>query len=328
MPPLFRTRCLKLACALAAGLALAQPSFADDYPDRPIRLELPYSPGGGADTVGRPLAVAMSKLLGASVVVENKGGASGNIAMSYVAHARPDGYTLVLPLTAQLSINQSLFAQLPYDPLKDFEPITLIGKAPYVLAVNPTFGPKTLQEFIAKVKENPGRYSYGSTGQGSGLHLSMELLKSMAGLDMVHVPYTGAGAGYTDLLAGRLQSVFAGIGSGKGFFESGKLVPLAVTTPQRAAALPNVPTIAEAGLPGYESYVWYALMAPKGTPKPIIDKLNAAVVAALKQPDVRKQFETDGIEPIASTPEQLTAFIQSEATKWRGVIEKAGVKPE
>jgi tripartite-type tricarboxylate transporter receptor subunit TctC len=327
MANLLRKRWVALACALAAALALARPGMAQ-YPDHPIRIELPYSPGGGADTVGRPLAVALSKLLGGSVVVENKGGASGNIAMSYVAHSRPDGYTLVLPLTAQLAINQSLFAHLPYDPLKDFEPIALIGKAPYVLAVNPAFGPTTLQEFIAKVKAAPGRYSYGSTGLGSGLHLSMELLKSMAGLDMVHVPYTGAGAGYTDLLAGRLQAVFAGIGSGKGFFQSGKLLPLGVTTLQRSPALPNVPTIAEAGLPGYESYVWYALAAPKGTPKPIIDKLNAAVVAALKLPEVRKQFEVDGIEPIGSSPQELTAFIQSEAGKWRGVIAKAGVTPE
>ncbi|ANN77961.1 Bug family tripartite tricarboxylate transporter substrate binding protein [Bordetella flabilis] len=323
----FRKRWTALACTLAAGLSLAQPSMAK-YPDHPIRIELPYSPGGGADTVGRPLAVALGKLLDASVVVENKGGASGNIAMSYVAHSRPDGYTLVLPLTAQLAINQSLFAHLPYDPLKDFEPIALIGKAPYVLAVNPAFGPRTLQQFIAKVREAPGRYSYGSTGLGSGLHLSMELLKSMAGLDMIHVPYTGAGAGYTDLLAGRLQAVFAGIGSGKGFFQSGKLVPLGVTTLERSAALPDVPTLSEAGLKGYESYVWYALMAPRGTPKAIVDRLNAAVVAALKLPEVRKEFELDGIEPIGSSPQELTAFIQSEARKWRGVITKAGVTPE
>jgi len=322
-----RTRITQLACALAASLGLAQTGHAE-YPDHPIRLELPYSPGGGADTVGRPLAVALSEILDTSVVVENRGGASGNIAMSYVAHSKPDGYTIVLPLTAQVSINQSLFAHLPYDPLNDFEPITLIGKAPYVLAVNPTFGPRTLQEFIAKVKQSPGRYSYGSTGLGSGLHLSMELLKSMAGLDMIHVPYTGAGAGYTDLLAGRLQAVFAGIGSGRGFFGAGKLLPLGVTTPQRSAAMPDVPTLAEAGLPGYESYVWYALLAPKGTPKPVIDKLNAAVVAALKRPEVQKQFTHDGIEPIGSSPEQLTAFIKSETEKWRGVIQKAGIKPE
>jgi tripartite-type tricarboxylate transporter receptor subunit TctC len=299
-----------------------------EYPDKPIRIILPYAPGGGADTVGRPLAVALSKVLGVSVYVENKGGASGNIAMQYVANSSPNGYTVVLPLTAQVAVNQSLFKHLPYDPQKDFAPISVIGEAPYFLAVNPSFPAKNLQEFIDVVRKNPGKYSYASTGLGSGLHLSMELLESMAKINMVHVPYTGAGAAYTDVLAGRVQATFAGVGSAKGFLDAGLLRPLAVTTPQRSAALPNVPTMSEAGLPGYESYVWYALLAPKGTPAPVIQKLHDAVVAALKTPEVQKEFAADGIQPIGSTPEQLTSFITSETVKWSALMKRAGVAPE
>ncbi len=311
-----------LLVALWAGTAAHA-----DYPDRPIRLILPYSPGGGADVVGRPFAVALSKALGTSVVVENKGGASGGIAMSYVAHAKPDGYTLVLALTAQAAINPGLFKNLSYDPVKDYEPISLLAEAPYFLAVTPALGVKTLGEFIALVKQNPGKFSYGSSGTGSGLHLSMELLKSMEGLDIVHVPYPGAGQAYTDLMGGRLQAVFAGFGSSAGFVQAGKMVALGVTTAKRSPAKPDVPAIAES-VPGYQAYVWYALLAPKGTPQSILARLHGATMAALKDPGLQRQFSVDSVQVIGSTPQELGTFIQAETVKWQGVIKRADIQPE
>jgi tripartite-type tricarboxylate transporter receptor subunit TctC len=298
------------------------------YPDAPIRIVLPYSPGGGADIVGRPLAVAMAKELGVSVYVENRGGASGNIAMDHVARAAPDGYTLVLALTAQVSVNQNLFKKLSYDPQRDFAPVTLIGKSPYFLVVNPEVPAHNLQQFVALAKKDPGKYAYASTGPGSGLHLSMELLKSMAGIDVRHIPYKGAGEGQTDLLAGRVQAMFASAGAAKGFIDSGRLRALGVTTRDRSPVLPDVPPIAGQGYPGYESYVWYALLAPRNTPAPVIRKLHDAVVQALSTPEVKKQFADGGIESIGSTPEELASFARSESAKWRTVMEKAGVVPQ
>jgi tripartite-type tricarboxylate transporter receptor subunit TctC len=316
----------KLLLSLAA-LAFTVSAQAE-YPSSPIRIVLPYAPGGGADIVGRPLSVEMAKILKTSVFVENRGGASGNIAMDHVARSAPDGYTLVLPLTAQVSVNQNLFKKLSYDPLKDFAPIMLIGKSPYFLVVNPSVPAQNLQQFIALAKKDPGKYSYASTGSGSGLHLSMELLKSTAGIDIVHIPYKGAGEGQADLLAGRVEAMFASAGAAKGFIQSGKMRALGATTLERSAALPDVPTIAEQGLPGYESYVWYALLAPKGTPAPIIKKLHDAAVQALNTPEVQKQFAAAGIESIGSTPEELARFEQSESVKWQAVMKKAGVVPE
>ncbi|WP_020205205.1 MULTISPECIES: Bug family tripartite tricarboxylate transporter substrate binding protein [Cupriavidus] len=325
--PILNLRPLRRAAVAVAALVLSAAAHAE-YPDHPIRLVLPYASGGGADTVGRPMAVALSKQLGATVIVDNRGGASGGIAMSLVAHAKPDGYTLALALTAQAAINPGLVKRLSYDPVKDFEPISLLAQAPYFLAVSPSLGVKTLPEFIALVRKNPGKFSYGSSGTGSGLHLSMELLKSMAGLDMEHIPYQGASPAYTDLMGGRLQAVFAGFGSGGSFLQAGKMVALGVTTAQRSPAHPEVPTIAEAGVPGYQSYVWYALLAPKGTPQPILDKLQRAAVAALKDPEVQKLFMVDGVQPIGSSPQELSAFMRKETVKWREVIQRAGIEPE
>lgn len=317
---------MKRLLSLFAMLAVCASAHAAPFPSRPIRLELPYSPGGGADVVGRPLAMALSKILKTSVIVENRGGASGIIAMNYVKQASPDGYTLVLPLTAQVAVNQNLFKQLPYDPLKDFQPIALLGKAPYFLTVNPKLPAHNLKEFIALAKKDPGKYSYASTGPGSGLHLSMELLKSMAGINIVHIPYKGGGDGIADLLGDRVQAMFLSAGSAKGLIDSGKLRAIAVTTKTRSPVYPNIPTIAESGLPGYESYVWYALMAPKGTPPDVVKTLHDAVVAALKSPEVQREFAVDGVQPSDSSPQQLHDFIVSESAKWKQVMQQAGVQ--
>ncbi len=295
------------------------------WPEKPLRLVLPYGPGGGSDVVARPLGHFLSQRLGQQVLVDNRGGANGNIAMELVARAPADGYTLALALPAQLAINQSLYAKIPYDPVRDFAPITLLGSAPYFLAVSRATPATTVEEFVRLVREKPGALTYGSTGNGSGLHLSMELLKTMAKIDIVHAPYKSAGAAITDLLGEQLQAMFISYGAGVAHFKAGRLRVLAATTAQRSHALPDVPTLAEAGIKGYESSVWYALLAPRGTPGEIVRRLNAECVALLKA-ELGTQFATDGITPIGSTPEALAAYIRSESVKWAQVVKRSGAR--
>lgn len=290
------------------------------YPEKPIRMILPYSSGGGADVIGRPLANELTKILGKSVFAENRGGASGNIAMEYVANSPPDGYTIILMLAAQAAVNNTLFKDFKIDAMKDFEPISLIAKAPYFLAINPSVPAKNIQEFITLVKNNPGKYSYASTGNGSGTHLSMVLLKSLAQLDILHVAYKGGGGAYTDLLSGQVDASFVGAGSARGFIQNGQIRLLAVTTPQRSPIYPEVPTLAESGVTGYSSEVWYALYAPKGTPAEVIKKLNSAVVQALKSPQLKDRYVSDSIQIIGSSPEELTAFTKTERVKWAQMV--------
>ena len=310
---------------LACLLFLITPLLANaQYPQKPIRMILPYSSGGGADTIGRPLANELTKILGKTVFAENRGGASGNIAMEYVASSPPDGYTIILMLTAQAAVNNTLFKDSKVDAIKDFEPISLIAKAPYFLAVNPSIPAKNVQEFITLVRNNPGKYSYASTGNGSGTHLSMVLLKSIAQLDILHVAYKGGGGAYTDLLSGQVDASFVGAGSAKGFIQNGQIRLLAVTTPQRSPIYPDVPTLAESGVTGYSSEVWYALYAPKGTPPAIIKKLKSAVLTALKSPQLKERYVADSIQTIGSTPEELTAFTKTERTKWAQMVGRIG----
>jgi tripartite-type tricarboxylate transporter receptor subunit TctC len=299
-------------------------SLAAGYPEKPVKVVVPYGPGGGGDVVGRPLAHFLGERLGMPFIVDNRGGASGNIAMEAVAQSPADGYTLVLALAPQLAVNQSLYKDLGYDALRDFAPITLLGSAPYFLAVHPSVPAKTLAEFIKLARDNPNKYSYASSGNGSGLHLSMELLKSMAGIELVHIPYKGAGASVPDLIAGNVQAMFISYGTGSAHIKSGRVRVLAVTSAQRSPAMPDIPTIAEAGVPGYESGVWYALLAPKGTPAPIVKKLHDESVALLKGPEMRERFAADGIKAIGSTPEELTAYIKTERVKWADVVKRSG----
>jgi tripartite-type tricarboxylate transporter receptor subunit TctC len=313
---------------LLAALTLSMSAVAAPYPDHTVRIVVPYSPGGGGDVVGRPLSQELGKQLSASFIIDNRGGAGGNIGMETVAQSAPDGYTLVLALTSQLAINQALYPKLPYDALKDFAPVTLLGSAPYFLAVNAASPIKTLADFIKVAKQKPGGMSYASTGNGSGLHLSMELLKSMAGIDLVHVPYKGGGAALTDLLAGQVQAMFVSYGTGGAQIKAGKIRVLAVSSTQRSPALPDVPTLAEAGVPGYESGVWYALLAPKGTPPDVLKRLHDAAVVSLQSKELRERFASDGVKPIGSTPEALTQYILSERTKWTEVVKRSGAKLE
>jgi tripartite-type tricarboxylate transporter receptor subunit TctC len=318
-----RNEPMKRLLAAATFTLLACNAFAAAYPEKPVRLVLPYGPGGGSDVVARPLAHFMSERTGAQFIADNRGGANGNIAMEIVAHAPADGYTLGLALTAQLAINPSLYKKIPYDSVKDFAPITLLGSAPYFLSVNRTLPANTLAEFIKLARDKPGGLTYASTGNGSGLHLSMELLKSMAKIDLVHVPYKSAGIAITDLLAGQVQAQFISYGTGVGHFKAGRLRALAATTKERSRALPDVPTIAEAGVPGYESGVWYALLAPRGTPQAVIKRLHADCVELARGP-LAAQLINDGITPIVSSPAELAAYTKSEIAKWAEVVKRSG----
>lgn len=311
-----------------AACALSISSMAASFSDRPVRVVVPYGPGGGGDVVARPLANELGKQLGGSFYVDNRGGAGGNIAMEYVAQAPADGTTLVVALTAQLVINQSIYPKLRYDALQDFVPVTLLASAPYFLAVNSSLPVNTLADFLKLAKDKPGTLSYASTGNGSGLHLSMELLKSMTGINVVHVPYKGGGAALNDLVSGNIQAMFVSYGAGSPHIKSGRIKVLAVSSAQRSLALPQVPTIAQAGVPGYESGVWYALLAPRNTPAPLIQRLHQGTVRALLSKDLRERFAADGLTSIGAGPEDLRKYIESERVKWSEVVRRAGVRAE
>ncbi len=299
---------------------------AQTYPVKPVRLVIPYPPGGGSDTIGRPLAQKLAEGLGQQVVVENRGGANGNIGMEAVARSAPDGYTLVFALSAQLAINPGLYQKLPYDPLKDFAPITLLGEGGYILVVHPSLPAKSLKEMLALARARPGQIAYSSSGNGSGGHLAIELLNSMAGIRMLHVPYKGGGPALMDLIAGQVQVLFATQLASWPHVQSGRVRALAVSTAKRPASVPDLPTVSEAGLPGYDSGVWYAVLAPAGTPRDIIARINGETVRALKQPDYRSLLVNNTIEPIGSPPERLTQYIKSELAKWAKVIKAANVR--
>jgi tripartite-type tricarboxylate transporter receptor subunit TctC len=315
---------LGLAVALAAAPAL----LAQGYPAKPVRLVVPYPPGGGSDTIARPLAQKLSETLGQQVLVENRGGANGNIGMELVARSAPDGHTLVFALSAQLAINPGLYPKIPYDPVRDFAPITLFGSGIYILVVHPSLPARSVKELIALARKRPGEIAYSSSGSGSGGHLAAELLASMAGIKLLHVPYKGGGPALMDLIAGNVQVLFATQLASWPHIQSGRIRALAVSTDQRAASLPDLPTIAESGVPGYDSGVWYALLAPAGTPREIVARLNQEVARALAQPDYRAFLVRNGVEPIGSAPEELARYIKSELVKWAKVIREAGVRVE
>ena len=323
MLAIFRNALLLLGLGLTtltSNLAFAQ------YPNRTIKIVVPYPAGGGSDTISRPLAQKLTAELGQPVIVDNKGGAGGSIAMEYVAKSAPDGYTLILGLTPQLAANVSLFEKLPYDLQKDFTPITLLADGPYLLVVNPNLPVKNVAELIAYAKSKPLELNYATSGNGSGAHLAAELFANMTQVKMVHAPYKGGGQALSDVLAGHVQVLFTPPVSATQHIQSGKLRALAVTGSHRSAGLPNVPTLAEAGVPGYNSGVWYGVMAPAGTPKEVITKLHQALIKVLKQPDFTALLQSSGIDPIGSTPEELTQFINKETLKWSKIIKAADIK--
>jgi len=312
----------------AAGVAAWQPAQAQSYPTKPVRLVIPYPPGGGTDTIMRPFVQYLSERLGQPVVIDNRGGAGGSMGMEAVARATPDGYTILAGLTAQLAVNPALYKKLPYDPIKDFAPITLFADGPYLLVVHPSLPVKSVKEFLELARKRPNEITYASSGNGSGGHLAAELLTNMTGIKMLHVPYKGGGPALTGLLTGEVQALFAPYASAQGHIKSGRIRALAVTTSRRPKAIPDIPTLAEAGVPGYDSGVWYSLLAPAGTPRAIIDRLHRETIAVLNNPEFAKLLMEQAIDPIGNTPEELAQYIKSEIDKWAKVVKEAGIRIE
>ena len=318
---------------LAAWFFVAPPLHAQTpstgagqgYPVKPVRLVLPYPPGGGTDIIARPLAQLISANLGQQMVVENRGGAGGNIGMEHVAKSPADGYTLVFAITAQLAVNPSLYPKLPYDPVRDYTPVSLLGIAPYVLTVHPALPVKSVKELVALARAKPDDLRFGSGGNGSGAHLAGAMLNSLANVKMVHVPYKGGGPAMVDLVAGQLQLSYLTYTSSNSFIRVGRLRALGVTTAKRSAALPDLPAIAES-IPGYDSAVWYGVLAPAGAPPEIIARLNREFLAALKYNDLRQRLMTEAFEPIGTSPEELGAYMKSEIARWAKLVKTTNTR--
>jgi tripartite-type tricarboxylate transporter receptor subunit TctC len=318
---------LFFAFLLAAALGLCQPGAAQTYPDHVITLVVPYPAGGGNDVLARIVAEAMGKSLGQQLVIENRGGAGGTIATRQVAKSPPDGYTLLIA-TSSLAINPSLYPNVGYDPRKDFAPVGLIASSSNVLLVHPSVPARSVTELIALAKQKPAALDFASTGNGSSVHLAAELFASMAGIKLTHIPYKGTAPAITDLLGGHVAIMFATLPSSMGLVKEGKVRALAVTGPSRSALLPDLPTVAEAGLPGYEAVLHYGLVAPAGTPRPVVDKLNGALRAALADESVRARMGVEGAEVLPSTPEDYAADIDHEEIKWSKIVQASGAKGE
>ena len=314
-----------IAVGFAASLNSAQ---AQNYPTRAITLVIPFAPGGSTSIVGRGIADKMSELLGEKVVVDNRPGAGGTIGTKAVAKSDPDGYTLVLGYTGTLAIGPSLYKSAGYDPRKDFAPIGLIGNAPNSLVVHPSFPAKTVAELIAHAKANPGKVNFGSAGAGTVSHITGEYFARTAGITLVHIPYKGTGPALTDLLGGHIPMAFAPIPASHPNVSAGKLRALAVTSTTRSSLLPDVPTMAEAGLVGFDASLYYGLAAPAGTPRPIIDKLNKVLRDALGSDEVKRQLANDGTEITPGTPEDYADFIDKDEKKWSQLIKTSGVEQE
>lgn len=308
--------------AAVAGPALfaVSASAAETYPTRPIRIVVPFAPGGGTDVVGRALAQAMSKDLGQPIIIDNKAGGGTVIGSDLVAKSAPDGYTLLMT-TSSIAINASLVKNLPYDPKKAFSEVALICHGPNVLVVRTDSPYKTLNDIIKAAKEKPGKLSYASSGNGSAVHLAAELFKNMAKVDIMHVPYRGAGPAYTDLLGGQVDMLFGTAGGVNKFVESGKMRAIAVTSAERTSAYKDVPTIAES-VPGYVADVWYGVFAPGGTPPAVLERLNAAIRRGAEAPDYRARLKNEGLTVAVNTPQAMTTFMRSEENRWRKVVEE------
>jgi tripartite-type tricarboxylate transporter receptor subunit TctC len=316
---------LALWSAAAAALSFALPAQAADFPTKPITLVVPFAPGGPTDAMARTLAAAVK--IGQPVIVENRAGAGGNLGAEAVARAAADGHTLLFGTSGPLAINVSLYKKIGYDPVKSFAPVMQIGHLPNVLVVNPSIPAKNVKELIAYGKANPGKLSYASSGNGASSHLAGVLFNNLAGTDFAHIPYKGTGPALNDLLGGQVAMTFTDVLTALPHIKSGKLRALGVTTKERSQALPEVPTIAEQGIAGFDVSVFFGLVVPAGTPKDVVDKLNQGFADALKQPEVRKTLLAQGLEFAPSTsPEQLGAFIQAEVPKWRAVVKSSGAE--
>jgi tripartite-type tricarboxylate transporter receptor subunit TctC len=322
---LLRARVRRL---VAAGLLLCSAAaWAQTYPTKPVRLIVPFAPGGSTDVTARVLAQKLTESWKQQVVVENRAGAGGNIGADAVARAAPDGYTLLLATTGVMAINHRLYRTLPYDALKDFAPVTQIGALPLILIVHPSLPARSVKDLISIAKAKPGQLSFASSGVGSATHMTAELFKLMSGVDIVHVPYKGSGQAMADLISGQVGVAFDQITSSLPQVNAGRLRALAVTSARRFPSVPDLPTVAEAGVPGYESVSWNGIAAPAGTPQEIVNRVQSEVARALQAADIKERFFKDGIEPVGSTPEQFLAHIRSERAKWDKVVDRAGISP-
>jgi len=300
---------------------------AQQYPTRPIRLIVAFPPGGSTDIIARVIGQRLGERLGQQVVIDNRGGAGGTIGTELAARANPDGYTLTMGTTSTHVVSVAVYSKLPYDPTKDFAPITLVAITPYLLVVNTGVQARTLKEFVSLVKSQPGKLNYASAGNGTTTHLAMEMLKSVAGLDIVHVPFNGNAPANTAVLGGQVQALFGSMPAVLPHAKSGKVRPLAVGTSKRSPSLPDVPTVAESGFPGYEASLWLGFIAPRGTPQPIIDRLHKELTAIVAMPETVEALQRNGADPITNTPEQFAALIKNEIGKYVKAVKAAGMKP-
>ena len=327
--PFIRSQTRRAVLALAIGLAAGAASAQGTYPDRPVRVVVPFAAGGTTDIFARLLGERLSQALGQQFVIENRGGAGGNIGADAVAKADPDGYTLVMGTVGTHAINASLYAKMPYDALGDFAPVAYVAGVPNLMVVNPkNVKAANVQDFIAEAKGAARRFNMASSGNGTSIHLSGELFKQITGVEMPHVPYRGSGPAVNDLIGGQVDVMFDNLPSSIEHAKAGTLRPLAVTSAQRSPAIPNVPTLAESGLPGFEATSWFALFAPKGTPAAIVAKLNQEVRKALETPELQKRFAELGGEIRPMSPDELAAYVRSEHDKWAKVVKSAGAKLE
>ena len=316
-----------LFCAVAACMSLSAAAADDNYPTRPVRLLVPFAPGGGADALSRIITPKMHDALGQAWVVDNRGGAAGNIAAETLAKAAPDGYTALMGFSTVLTANPSLY-KLPYSVTKDLQPVTLLATAQYILVIHPSVAATNLKDFIALAKQKPGSLNYASAGVGSPLHLAAELFKKRAGIDMAHLAYKGGGPAAVAVLAGEAQVLFASVASSIPQVKAGKLKALATTGTKRSKVVPDLPTIAESGFPGFDVSTWYALLVPARTSAAIVNKIRGAAIKAVELPDVQEAMSRQGLDVETSTPQELAARMSAETAVWAGVIKDAGIKAE
>lgn len=317
-----------LACALASLAALPTLAAAQDWPTKPIRIIVPFAPGGLADTSARAVAEKLGARLGQSVVVENRSGASGNIGMQAVAQSAPDGYTLVLGFDGTVVINPHIFTKPGFDVLNDFAPVTKLGDATLLLVAHPSVPAKNIRELIDLEKAKPGSFSYGTSGTGGTPHMAGELINQRYGTKFVHVPYKGGGQAVIDVVGGQIPLVFTAVASAQQHVKSGKLVGIGVSSAKRSSSLPDVPTFVEGGLADFVVDSWVGILAPAKTPRPIVDRLQRELAEVLKDPEVRSRYATLGIEPVGNTPEQFGAQIRADLARWEKVVKTAGIKVE
>ena len=318
----------KLLTAVLLALASAVSAAAETWPTKPIHIIVPFPPGSSPDLIARTLTDKLSQALGQPVIVENKPGAGGNLGTGLVAKAAPDGYTLGLSIPGPLAVNTVLYKTMEYDPFKELAPITLVALSPNVLIVDPKLGVNTVKEFIAYVKARPGKLNYGSVGNGSASHLTMELLKMQSGMDIVHIPYPGSPQVNTAILSGQIQAGFVVPGTAMPLAQSGRLKAIAVTSSVRSVVVPELPTVAEAGFPGFESSAWIGMVAPAKTPKPIVDRLSRELVTIIRSADVREKMLRIYFQPVGTAPEALSNLMRSERDRWAKVIKQSGARAD